>query len=79
MKPHSASVLRRVALFGAPLALGLLELGHPAPLPKDDILGSLAPIALWWTVLRVAQIPLFALLGLAVFLLVRDLEGGRPA
>jgi len=62
-------------LFGAPLVLGLLELGHPAFMPNDDIFAIVAPIAVWWTALHVAQIPLFALLGLAVFLLVRGLEG----
>jgi hypothetical protein len=55
--------------------LGLLELGHPALLPGDDIVATIAPIATWWTVLHVLQVPLFALLGVAVFLLVRDLNG----
>ncbi len=75
MNTHSSSKLRKVVLFGVPLVLGLLELGHPAFMPRDDIFEIVAPIAVWWTALHVAQIPLFALLGLAVFLLVRDLEG----
>ena len=62
-------------MFGVPLVLGLLELGHPALLPGDDIVATIAPIATWWTILHVLQVPLFALLGVAVFLLVRDLDG----
>ncbi len=65
----------RLIIFGAPLILGLLELGHPALLPGDDIVATIAPIATWWTTLHVLQVPLFALLGLAVFLLVRNLDG----
>jgi len=60
------------------LILGLLGLGHPALGPRDDICRTLEPIVAWWTVLHVAQIPLFALMGVAVFLLARDLPG-RPA
>ena len=31
-------------MFGVPLVLGLLELGHPALLPGDDIVATIAPI-----------------------------------
>src|SRR5258707_14029708 len=44
-------------------------------MPGTPIAATLAPIATWWTVLHVAQVPLFALLGLAVWLLVHDLDG----
>jgi hypothetical protein len=64
----------RIIIFGAPLILGLLELGHPALLPGDDIVATIAPMAIWWTTLHVLQVPLFALLGFAVFLLVRGLD-----
>jgi hypothetical protein len=70
--------LARTVVLGVPFALGVLELGHPALLPGESIVEALAPIALWWIALHVAQIPLFALLGVAVLLLVRDLDG-RPA
>src|SRR5262249_40265815 len=33
----------------------------------------------WWTVLHVLQVPLFALLGVSVFLLVQDLDGRAAA
>ena len=66
---------RRALVLGAPLVLGLLELGHPGVMPGRPIAATLAPIATWWTVLHVAQVPLFALLGLSVWLLVRDLDG----
>ena len=70
----NARLSRRLIMFGVPLVLGLLELGHPALLPGDDIVATIAPIATWWTILHVLQVPLFALLGVAV-LLVRDLDG----
>ena len=63
----NARLSRRLIMFGVPLVLGLLELGHPALLPGDDIVATIAPIATWWTILHVLQVPLFALLGVAVF------------
>jgi len=66
---------RRALVLGPPLVLGLLELGHPGVMPGTPIAATLAPFATWWTVLHVAQVPLFALLGLSVWLLVRDLDG----
>lgn len=75
MSNRPASVSRKAVLFGVPLVLGLLELGHPAFMPNDDIFEVVAPIVVWWTALHVVQIPLFALLGLAVVLLVRNLQG----
>ena len=38
---------RRPILFGVPLVLGLLEVGHPALLPGDDIFATIAPDAKW--------------------------------
>jgi hypothetical protein len=67
-------LFRRSLVLGVPLILGLLELGHPALLPGDDIAATIAPIATWWTILHVLQVPLFALLGFAVFMLVRDID-----
>jgi hypothetical protein len=70
-----SATARRALVLGPPLVLGLLELGHPGVLPGAPIAITLAPILTWWTVLHVAQVPLFALLGLAVVLLVRGLDG----
>jgi hypothetical protein len=67
-------VFRRSLLLGVPLILGVLELGHPALLPGDGIAATIAPIATWWTILHVLQVPLFALLGFAVLMLVRDID-----
>lgn len=52
----------------------MLELGHPALLPGDDIVATIAPIATWSMAPHVLQVPLFALLGVAVFLLIRGLD-----
>ena len=48
--------LRRAVLLGAPLILGLLEVEHSAD-PQRRHPATLTPIATWWTVLHVAQIP----------------------
>lgn len=70
-----AVLFRRAIVFGAPLVLGLVGLGHPALLPGDDIVATLTPIATWWTALHVLQVPLFALLGVAVLLLLGERDG----
>ena len=75
MAAGPSPLLRRIVVLGVPLILGLLEVGHPALGPGDNIFETLAPITIWWTALHVAQIPLFALLGVVAFLLVRDLDG----
>jgi hypothetical protein len=67
-------LLRRLVLLGVPLLLGILELGHPALLPGDRIVGTIGPIVTWCTTLHVLQVPLFALLGLAVIMLVREID-----
>jgi len=71
----SFTSLHRTVVLGVPLVLGALELGHTAILPSENIVQTLAPITSWWIALHVLQIPLFALMGLAVLLLVRDLDG----
>jgi len=78
MSTGSFPLFHRVIALGVPLILGALEVGHPALMPGDNIFETLAPITSWWTALHVVQIPLFALMGFAVLLLVRDLRG-RPA
>jgi hypothetical protein len=67
-------LFRRSLLFGVPLILGILELGHPALLPGDAIVATISPIVTWWTTLHILQVPLFALLGFAVIMLVRDID-----
>jgi hypothetical protein len=37
--------LHRLIVFGTPLVLGVLEVGHPALLPADGIMASIVPIA----------------------------------
>jgi len=66
--------LRRLVLFGAPLALGVLLLWHPVFL-DDDPVGQVAPQADWWLLLHLLTIPLFGLFALAIALLVAGLPG----
>jgi len=75
MPSRQFTPIQRSVVLGAPLVLGLLEIGHPALGPQDNICSTLEPITVWWTVLHVLQIPLFALLGIASYLLLRQFTG----
>lgn len=66
-------VLRRIILLGTPLTLIILELGHPL-LDRMNPIKMLAPITTWWIVLHILLIPLFALMGCALYLLLRDVR-----
>jgi hypothetical protein len=73
--------LSKLVILGAPLALGLLEVWHFESLPFDveGELGpftryrTIAPVATQWLIVHLLQAPLIALVGLAVYLMVRDL------
>jgi hypothetical protein len=73
VSPRRQKVLHRVVLLGTPLTLAILELGHPL-LDRMNPISMLAPIATWWIVLHVLLVPLFALMGWALFLLIRDVH-----
>ena len=73
--------LARLVILGAPLALGFVEVFHFESLPFDSEgeLGpftryrTIAPVVEQWLVVHLLQAPLIALVGLAVYLMVRDL------
>lgn len=69
------SLLQRIIILGTPLTLGLLEIWHPVGLPGKTPYESILPKADWWFILHLLQLPLFGLLGLAVILLVKNLQG----
>ena len=60
-------ILRRATLFGTPVALGTLAAIHPM-MPEHN-LGI-------WNLIHTLQIPLVALLGISVVLMLRGVEGG---
>lgn len=66
-------VWRRIILLGTPALLILLELGHP-PLDHEHTISMLAPIYIWWIVLHILLIPLFALMGWSFFLLIEGIQ-----
>ena len=70
---HRVNLLRRSILFGTPLMLGLLEIGHPL-LNHMHTINTLAPIVSWWIILHVLQIPLSGLMGYAFFLLLQGIH-----
>lgn len=73
VSPRHWEVLRRIVLLGTPIALIILELGHPL-LDHMNPIRMLAPIATWWIVLHVLLIPLFALMGYSLFLLLQGVH-----
>jgi hypothetical protein len=66
------SVLRRVVLLGAPLALALLEIFHPE---RPNSAGEAVKQGTWFMWFHIIQVPLIGLIALAVYLLTDALEG----
>src|SRR5215217_8104602 len=64
---------RRIVLLGTPLASTALLFFHPSP--YDDVAGELMPIASWWIALHTIGFLLFALMGVALWLLTAGLRG----
>ena len=60
---------RRLVLFGAPAATAVVNMSHPIVMPPiyDMVLHHMP----WWIVLHLVNLVLFALVGLAAYLLVR--------
>src|ERR687898_3031074 len=67
------ATLRRIVLLGTPLVLTILLFFHPSP--YDDVAGELMPIAGWWIALHTIGFLLFALMGVALWLLTAGLPG----
>jgi hypothetical protein len=72
-KVESGLTLRRIVLLGTPLVLTVLLFFHPSP--YDDVAGELMPIANWWIALHTIGFLLFALMGVAVWMLTAGLPG----
>ena len=66
---------RLFILFGAPLFVGILNLFHPVHFQPTGIYESIHRVVEWWILLHVLNLFGFALLGLAAFLVVKDLQG----
>src|SRR5215208_6823078 len=69
----SNPILRRLVVLGTPLVTAVLMLFHP--LPYEDIVGEMVPVASWWMALHTLQFILFAFMGAAVWLLTEGLRG----
>ena len=67
--------LRQLVMLLTPLILGILEIWHPVGVPGKSAFESILPKADWWVTLHILQLPLFGLMALAVFLMVKNLEG----
>ena len=65
---------RRLVLVGTPLTLTILLLFDPQA-SSADVASTLFPVADWWLTLHILQLPLFGLMGLAIYLLIEDVPG----
>src|SRR5215204_1854010 len=72
-KVEFSLTLRRIVLLGTPLVLTVLLFFHPSP--YDDVADELMPIASWWITLHTIGFLLFALMGVAPWLLTAGLRG----
>ena len=72
-KVEFSLTLRRIVLLGTPLVLTVLLFFHPSP--YDDVADELMPIASWWIALHTIGFLLFALMGVALWLLTAGLRG----
>ncbi len=66
--------LQRLVIMGTPLAIGIVELWHPRYISMQ-FYDKLLPMVDQWLTVHLLQLPLFGLLALALYLLVRDLHG----
>ena len=69
------SLFKSLIIIGSPLILGIIEIWHPTGSPNQSAFEAILPQANWWLILHLLQLPLFGLLALAVFLLVKNLHG----
>jgi len=72
-KVEFSLMVRRIILLGTPLVLTVLLFFHPSP--YDDVAGELMPIASWWIALHTIGFLLFALMGVALWMLTAGLRG----
>jgi len=67
------NTLKRLAIFGVPLLLGIFNSMHP--LIKPPVYEMISQHVDWWLHLHYVNLALFTLLGLSAWLLIRDLRG----
>ena len=72
--PTTNRWLQRAIILGTPAVIGIVELWHPrlTSIPSYE---KLEVFVDQWLIIHLLQLPLFGLLALAVYLLVKDLPG----
>jgi hypothetical protein len=66
---------RMSILLGAPLFVGVINWFHPVYFKHTGIYSGIHNVVDWWITLHILNLFGFALVGLAAFLLVKDLQG----
>lgn len=70
---HITQLERRLILFLPPILLILLEWWHPSGFSKH-VFPTLYPERQWWLYLHLLQLPLFALIGTSIYILLADVH-----
>jgi hypothetical protein len=64
--------LRWLILFGAPVLVGVVNLTHPVFFQPTGVYNAILNQVDWWITLHILNLALFALLGLAAYLLIKE-------
>jgi hypothetical protein len=67
-------LFRYIILFGGPLFVGAINLGHPI-VSSGGVYQTVSPYVTWWLILHVLNLVGFALAGLAAYLILREERG----
>jgi hypothetical protein len=72
-------ILRYAIMIGAPLFVGVVNLAHPIVMATPSVYHAVLHNLDWWILLHVLNLAGFALLGLAVYLLMQHERGVAAA
>jgi hypothetical protein len=70
-----SKVIRQIILFGAPVVVGVMNLFHPVHFEMTGIYDAVQQQVAWWITLHFVNLLSFPVLGLAVYLLIKDTPG----
>ena len=68
-------LFKKYLILLTPLILGFLELFHPASQPDRTAMEVISDNIVLWLTIHILQIPLFGLISLAIFFLIKDVKG----
>ncbi|TMD87497.1 MAG: hypothetical protein E6I79_11555 [Chloroflexi bacterium] len=67
-------ILRRLVVLGTPFVLAILDIFHPSFFAQTGVFQAISSQINWWITLHVLQLPLFCLLALSLYLLLKGVQ-----